>query len=67
MQPSVVVFLLVYQLDQLGKDALFIHHLEGGFIVSTVEEEEGDDEVKGIRRVFLEKVCERILIHVEVA
>ncbi|KAL8936858.1 MAG: hypothetical protein Q9211_003991, partial [Gyalolechia sp. 1 TL-2023] len=45
MQPGPVVSLLVYQLDQPGKYALFIHHLEGGFVVSAVEEEEGDDEV----------------------
>lgn len=54
MQPGIVILPLVDQFDQSREGALFVHHLEGDFIVAAVKEEQCDDEMEGVGRVFLD-------------
>ena len=60
MEAGIVVLPFVYQLDESWEDAGFVHHLKGDFIVTAIEEKEGDDEMKGIGGVFLDMHHQRL-------
>lgn len=53
MQPSIVILSLLDQFDESCENSLLVHHIECNLILLAIKEQECNDEVEGIGRVFL--------------
>ena len=62
MQPRVIIFSLLYQLDKSCENPLLVHHIEGSLILPAIKEQERNDEVEGIDRVFLWRIVSSVVI-----